>query len=139
MNPDYSLLTIWAECDAAKTDVEFELKTFSYRDTGLDLAGERATRSQASGAAALVKKDGDILTAQGQAALPGLTAQQKQDADDAVELLQAERKKIMKANRTTAGTARFLGTVDAAQVQGQVDVLTAALAGIATRRAQLTS
>ena len=139
MNPDYSFLTTWAECDAAKADVEFELKTFSYRDTGLDLAGERASRSQTSGAAALAKKDSDILAAQNQAAVAGLTPQQKQDADDEVELLQAQRKKIVKANRVSAGTDRFLGTVDAAQVQGQVDVLTAVLAGIATRRAQLKS
>ena len=139
MTPDYSLLTTWAECDAATADVTFELKTFNYRDTGLDIAGERATRSQASGAAALAKKDGEIVTAQAQAALPGLTPQQQQDADDEVELLQAQRKKIMKGNRTSAGTARFLGTVDGAQVQGQVDVLTAALAGITTRRAQLSA
>lgn len=139
MNPDYSFLTNWAECDAAKADVEFELKTFSYRDTGLDIADERASRSQVSGAAALVKKDSDILIAQGQAAVVGLTSQQQQDAADAVELLQAQRKKIMKDNRVSAGTDRFLGTVDAAQVQGQVDVLTAALAGIATRRAGLLS
>ena len=139
MNPDYSFLTTWAECDAATVDVSFELKTFSYRDTGLDLAGERASRGQASGAAALAKKDGEILVAQGQAAVAGLTAQQQQDADDAVELLQAQRKRIVKANRVSAGTARFLATVDAAQVQGQVDILTAALAGIVARRATLTA
>ncbi|WP_143069747.1 MULTISPECIES: hypothetical protein [Hymenobacter] len=137
MSPDYSLLTTWAECDAATADVNFELKTYSYRDTGLDLADERADRSQASGAAALAKKDGEILTAQGQAALPGLTPQQQQDALDNLELLQAQRKKIMRSNRSTAGTDRFLKTVDAAQVQGQVDVLTAALAGIAAHRATL--
>ncbi|MDB5270570.1 MAG: hypothetical protein JWP58_3610 [Hymenobacter sp.] len=137
MNPDYSFLTTWAECDAAKADVEFELKTFSYRDTGLDLAGERATRSKTAGAAALAKKDVEILVAQGQAAVAGLSAQQQEDADDAVELLQAQRKKIAKSNRVSAGTDRFLATVDAAQVQGQVDVLTDALKGIADRRTDL--
>ena len=139
MNPDYSFLTNWAQCAAAKADVEFELKTFSYRDTGLEITDERASRSQTSGVAALAKKDGEILVAQGQAAVAGLTPLQQQDAEDAVELLQAQRKKIVKANRVSAGTDRFLATVDAAQIQGQVDVLTAALAGIATRRAQLTS
>ncbi|MGY3089823.1 hypothetical protein ACVWYF_002871 [Hymenobacter sp. UYAg731] len=139
MNPDYSFLTSWAECDAAKDDVTFELKTFSYRDTGLEITDERASRSQTSGVAALAKKDGEILVAQGQAAVAGLTPLQQQDAEDAVELLQAQRKKIAKANRVSTGTDRFLATVDAAQVQGQVDVLTAALAGIATRRAQLSA
>ncbi len=103
MNPDYTQLTTWAECDAATTDVTFELKTFSYRDAGLDIADERATRSQVSGVAALAKKDSDILVAQGQAAVAGLTAQQQQDALDAVELLQAQRKKIIKDNRVSAG------------------------------------
>ncbi|MBT9392347.1 hypothetical protein KLP40_04155 [Hymenobacter sp. NST-14] len=137
MNPDYALLTTRAECDAATADVTFELKTFSHRDAGLDIADERASRSQASGAAALAKKDAEILVAQGQAAVPGLTPEQQQDANDALELLQAQRKKIMKSNRTSAGTARFLSTVDAAQVQGQVEVLTAVLAGIAAHRATL--
>ncbi|MBF9222802.1 hypothetical protein [Hymenobacter ruricola] len=36
-----------------------------------------------------------------------------------------------------AGTDRFLATVDAAQVQDQVDRLTAVLAGIAQRRSEL--
>ncbi len=139
MNPNYALLTTWAECDAATADVAFELKTYSHRDTGLDIADERATRSKASGEAALAKKDREILIAQGEAAVAGLTPQQKQDADDAVELLEAERKKIMKANRVSAGTARFLGSVDGGQVQAQVDFLTAVLAGIAAHRLTLSA
>jgi len=139
MNPDYSFLTTWAECDAATVDVTFELKTYSYRDFGLDLADDRADRSQAAGAATLAKKDAEILRAQDEAARTGLTPQEQQDANDALELLLAQRKKIMKDNRTSAGTARFLGTVDAVQVQAQVDLLTAVLAGIAARRAELTA
>ena len=139
MNPDYSLLTTWAECDAAKADVDFELKTFTHRDVGLEITDERSTRSHVAGVAALAKKDSAIVIAQGEAAVVGLTPLQKQDALDAVELLQSQRKKIVKDNRVTAGTDRFLGTVDATQVQGQVDVLTAVLAGIATQRAKLTA
>ncbi|OON67602.1 hypothetical protein [Hymenobacter sp. CRA2] len=139
MNPDYSLLTTWAECDAAAADVTFELETYSYRDSGLDLAGKRATRSQAAGAAALAKKDKEIMAAQRDADAGGLTAQQQQDANDALELLQYQRKKIVRDNRASAGTDRFLSTLDAAQVQGQVDILTAALAGITAHRATLTA
>ena len=139
MNPDYSFLTNWAECDAAAADVAFELKTYTHRDVGLEITDERASRSQADGVAALAKKDHDILIAQGEAAVAGLTPQQKQDADDNVELLQAQRKKIMKANRVSVGTDRFLGTVDAAQVDAQVETLTKVLEGIAARRANLTS
>ena len=139
MTPDYSLLTTWAECDAATADVTFELKGFSVRDASLDLSDERASRSQASGATALAKKDAEILVAQGQAAVPGLSPAQQQDAADALELLQAQRKQIVKRNRPAVGTARFLATVDATQVQAQVDTLTAVLAGIAAQRATLSA
>lgn len=139
MTPDYTLLTTWAECDAATADVAYELKGYSVRDTALDYSADRADHSQAAGAAALAKKDGEIAVAQGQAAVAGLTAQQQQDATDAVELLQAQRKQIVKRNRTITGTARFLTTVDATQNQAQVDTLTAVLAGIVAQRATLTS
>ena len=139
MTPTYTFLANWAECDAATTDVTFELKGYSYRDTGLDLADERAGRSQTAGAAALAKKDGEIVVAQGQAAVAGLTPEQQQDATDAVELLRAQRKQIVKRNRTAVGTARFLADVDAVQVQAQVDALTAVLAGIVAHRATLSA
>ncbi|RAK70050.1 hypothetical protein [Hymenobacter edaphi] len=57
----------------------------------------------------------------------------------AQELLQAERKKIVRDNRASTGNARFQARLDAVQVQGQVDILTAARAGIAARRATLTA
>lgn len=86
MNPDYTLLTTQAECAAAAADVAYELKTYSYRDTGLDLADDRAGRSQA---AALAKKDAEITVAQSQTTTAGLTPEQRQDALDTLELLQA--------------------------------------------------
>ena len=135
--PNYDLLTTWAECDAATKDVAFELKGFSVRDANLDYSDERSDLRQVEGAAALAKKDGEIAVAQGQAAVAGLTPLQQQDAADLVELLQSQRKQIVRRNRTSAGTDRFLDTVDAAQVQSQVDTLTQVLAGIAARRAQL--
>lgn len=51
--------------------------------------------------------------------------------------MQAQRKKIMRDKRATAGTGRFLRSVNA--VQAQVDALTATLAGIAARRATLSA
>ncbi|GAB3832716.1 hypothetical protein [Hymenobacter jeollabukensis] len=139
MTPDYALLTTWADCDAALKDVNYELKTFSYRDNGLDLADDRATRSQEAGAAALARKDAEILRAQGEAGLAGLSAQEQLDADDKVELLQAQRKKIVRDNRASTGNARFQASLDAVQVQGQVDILTAARDGIIAHRATLTA
>ncbi|GAB2941702.1 hypothetical protein GCM10027048_02670 [Hymenobacter coalescens] len=139
MTPDYSLLTTQAECDAALEDVNFELETYTVRDSTLGLAGKRATRSQQAGAETLARKDAEILRARGEAAIAGLSAQEQQDADDKVELLQAQRKKIMRDNRASAGTDRFLAVLDAVQVQGQVDILTAARDGITAHRATLTA
>ncbi|PJJ61005.1 hypothetical protein [Hymenobacter chitinivorans] len=139
MEPDYSFLTTQAECDDATAEVTFELKTFTHIDSGLDLADDRADRSKASGAAALAKKDAEILRAQGEVNAAGLTNLQRQDAIDALELLQAQRKKILKNNRVSAGTNRFLGSVNGVQTQAQVTVLTGVLAGIAGHRATLSA
>ncbi|UOQ52294.1 hypothetical protein [Hymenobacter cellulosivorans] len=139
MNPDYSLLTTWAQCDAATADVTFELKTFTHADSGLDLADDRAARSQASAAAALAKKDKEIAAAERDAAAPGLTPEEQEDADDALDLLRLQRKKIVKNNRANVGTERFLGSVDAGQVQTQVDYLNTVLAGIAAHRDTLSA
>lgn len=136
---DFARLTTHAQCDAAKSEVAFELKTYSVRDQNLELAGNRADRSQGAAAAALAKKDGEIVSVQNQLTATGLTADQQQDLRDELELLQAQRKQLVKRNRQNAGTEVFLAAVDAVQVDAQVAVLTAVLAAIDTHRATLTA
>ncbi|WP_046244934.1 hypothetical protein [Hymenobacter terrenus] len=136
---DFTSLDTWAKCDKATEEVTFERKSFTVRDASIDLADERADRSQASGIAALAKKDGEILSTQNLLATAGLTPEARQDTADELELLQAQRKQIVKRNRQTSGTASFLADVDAGQVESQVAVLTAVLDGIATQRATLSA
>ena len=136
---DLATLDTWAKCDAATTEVTFRRKTYSVRDANIDLADDRSTRSLMSGTEALAKKDGEILSAQGRLAATGLTVQAHQDIADELELLQAQRKQVVKHNRQSSGTAVFLTDVDAGQVAGQVAVLTAVLASIVTQRATLSS
>ncbi|WP_400190938.1 hypothetical protein [Hymenobacter sp. B81] len=137
MNPDYSVLTNWADCDAATAHATFELETLQHRDQGYDLADKRADLSQEAGQAALAKKDAEIAAAQHHAAQPGLSTQQKEDAEDVVLLLQAQRKKIVRDNRDQTGSARFKLSVDAAQIAAQAALLQQVLAGIAAHRATL--
>ncbi|RTQ45724.1 hypothetical protein EJV47_24880 [Hymenobacter gummosus] len=136
-NPDYSLLTTIAECDDAEAAVTLELETFDHRDRGYTLADKRADASQAAGSATLAKKDEEIAQAQYKAAAPGLAGQAKQDADDLVELLQAQRKKIVRDNRADTGLGRFKITVDAAQAENQTTLLSSIRDGVRARRDEL--
>lgn len=45
---DFNTLTTRAECDAAITELDFELKTYTTRDVVGELADDRADRTQAS-------------------------------------------------------------------------------------------
>ena len=134
---NYSLLTSRAECDAATTELDFELKTFSARDLNLDVADDRGERAQASGTAQLAALDGKIAAAQSLLAATGIAPDLHDATTDDLALLQAQRTKLAKRTRQQAGVARFLAAVDAQQVADQVATLTAAKAGVATRRAAL--
>ena len=135
--PDYNLLTTQAECDAATTEVDFELKTYTTRDANLDLADDRDERSKTSTAAQLAKVDGEIAALDYRMAQPGLSPAEAGDLADEREAFVVQRKKLLKRNRQAAGTVRFLADIDVDQVAAQVALLTQAKAGIATRRAQL--
>ena len=58
---------------------------------------------------------------------------------DKLELLQTQRRQVVKRNRQSSGTAVFLTDVDSVQVAGQVAVLTAVLAGIVSHWATLSA
>ena len=136
---DFDLLTTRAMCDEATGELAFETKTFTTRDANIELADERADRSQNSAAAALTRKDGEIQSVQSQLTATGLAPEMQQDLTDKLELLQAQRKQLVKRGRQTAGVGRFLAAVNAVQVDGQVEVLQAILAAIAAHRATLSA
>ena len=136
-NPDYSFLLTPADCDEAEKEVTFELETFTARDYNYGVADKRAGRSQEAGTATLAKKDAEIAEAQYRAAAPGLAGQAKQDADDTVELLLSQRKKILRDNRADTGAGRFKISVDAVQAESQVALLTTIRDGIQNRRREL--
>lgn len=135
--PDYSLLTTESDCDEAEKAVVLELKTFTHRDDGFELADDRMSASQEARTAALAKKDKEIANAQNDAAQPGLSAQEQEDRDDIVTLLQSQRKKILRDGRASTGHARFKVSVDAVQAESQVALLTTIRDGIQNRRREL--
>ncbi len=136
---DFTPLTLRAQCDEAKDDLEFLFKTYNVRDQNLDLADERTSRSLTDVLAAIARKDSAIVKAQGDAGNMALSAQERQDASDDVELLQAERKQLLRRTRTTTGAPVFVANVSAAQVETQATVLAAILAALAAHRATLTA
>ncbi|WP_156176333.1 hypothetical protein [Hymenobacter terrenus] len=136
---DYTILTDLAQCDAADADVTFELKTFAARDINADVADERADRSKTDITAQLSKVTGEISSLDYRLAEPGLDAKVLSDLTDEREALVVLRKKLTKCSQQVTGTNRFLAQVDVEQIAQQVALLTTVKAGIATRRAALSS
>jgi len=136
---DYSVLETIEDCDKADKEVDFELKTFNTRDANLDLADDRADRSQGNTAAQLSKVNGEIANLDYRLAQPGLDAQTLADLSDEREAYVVQRKKLEKRNRQTKGAARLLADVDTGQIDIQITFLQQVKAGIAVRRDQLTA
>ncbi|WP_046245332.1 hypothetical protein [Hymenobacter terrenus] len=136
---DYSSPTTWAECDEAKEELDFELKTFTVRDASLDLAFERADRSKASTSSELAKVDSKIASNTALLGVASIDAQTREEATDELAALQVRRTTLTKRKRLTTGVVRFLGEVDAEQIASQVATLTAIRDGIAPHRATLSA
>ncbi len=136
---DFAPLDTWAKVDEVVTSVADDDADAGTEESIQARTDRRAARSQSKGAQALARKNTEILIAQGQAAVPGLTGQDKQDADDKVEALISQRKTILRTNRATSGTAVVLDDIDAALTTGDRSFYTQLLAALATHRATLTA
>ena len=139
MAADYSLLTNWAMCDQATAEIEFELKTFTTREAQGELADTRSTRTATTTTAELAKVNSLIGSKDVLLATTGLDADTIQQATDERAALLVRRTSLTKRGRLASGLDRFLTDVDAEQVANQVATLTTVKAGVATRRATLTS
>ena len=133
----YATLTDRAMCDAALAEVNFELKTFATRDANLELADDRADRSQTSTAAQLAKVNAKIATQDILLATPGLDAETLETAGDERAALLVQQKRLTKRGQQSSGVSRFLADVDAQQIADQVATLTAVRDGITAHRATL--
>ncbi|TYZ09315.1 hypothetical protein FY528_11260 [Hymenobacter lutimineralis] len=134
---DYTTLSDRAQCDAATAEVDFELRSFSVRDSNLDLADERAERTQTSTAAQLARVEAKIASNDILLATAGIDEETRETATDERAALLVQRTRLQKRARQAQGVSRFLADVDVEQIAKQVEVLTAVKAGIATHRATL--
>jgi hypothetical protein len=134
---DYSSLTDRALCDAATAEIDFRLKTFATRDMVGDLADDRADRSQTTVAAQLTDVNARIAVVDAILAAPGIGEKQRTDSNDERAALLVRRTALTKRNQQTTGLDRFLGDVDAEQIDSQLATLGTVKAGIATHRATL--
>jgi|GEM_PF-1550818 len=136
---DYTLLATIAECDEATAEVDYELLTYTTRDANIDLSEVRADRTQASVTAQLNALNTTIASTE---AILGLTtidpetrAKNALEHDNAV----GQRNKLLKRAKQTTNVTHFLADVKVEQIEKQVEMLTAAKAGIAARRAVLAA
>ena len=136
---DFTPLDTWAKVDEVVADVTYDNDEAGFQVAAGQRTDRRAARSQSQGAKALAKKNADLLSAQNQAAVPGLTAQEKQDADEKVEALVSQRKTILRNNRVNNGPEAVLADIDAAPAAGERAFYVALLAALATHRATLTA
>ena len=139
LSMDYSSLTNWAICDAAKAEIEFELKTFTTREAVGELADTRIERTKSSTTAQLTAVNSKIAAADILLSTTGIAPDLLERTTDDRAALLVRRTTLTKRGRNTAGLDHFLSDVDAEQVDAQVAKLTTIKDGIATHRATLTS
>ena len=130
---DVTLLKTRAQCLAAKASLEAELDSYSNRDTNLDFHDRQAVRSETSVASRLATATSQLAYATQELARPDLS-----DADlkryKAQQMTARHQKERLESQaEEEGGTSAFLADVDADQVDGQVAILTSAIAAAQTR------
>ncbi|MDO7875289.1 hypothetical protein Q5H93_11140 [Hymenobacter sp. ASUV-10] len=127
---DVSLLKTRAECITAKTALEAELDGYQNRDQNDDFQDRQAGRAQASLSSRLTTATNRVTYLDGQLARPDLSDADRARYED--EHLTATYQKARLAKRAAAsgGAPAFLEQVDETQVDGQVAILSQAIADV---------
>jgi hypothetical protein len=130
---DVNTLKTRAQCLEAKASLEAELDGYQNRDENLAFQDRREGRAGASAASRLSTVTDRVAYLNDQLARPDLTAADRRRYED--QLLTANYQKARLQNRTAdnGGSAAFLADVDADQVDGNVALLTGAVAAVQTR------
>ena len=126
-----NLLKTRAQCLAAKALLEAELDTYSVRNVNLDYQDRQAERAETVVATRLATAISQLAYATKELARPDLS-----DADHKryrMQELTARQKKERLEIQAEEGVNAFVGEVDADQVDGQVEILTRAIAATQVR------
>lgn len=136
---DVNLLKTRAQCLAAKDALEAELDTYSNRDTNLDFRDRQAERSETSVASRLATATSQLAYATQELARPDLSEVDAKRYKTQQMKARHQKERLESQAEEEGGTAAFLADVNADQVDGQVTVLTAAIAATQTRHDALSA
>lgn len=130
---DVNLLKTRPQCVTAKASLEAELDGYSNKDQNLGFQDRQAGRSEASVASRLATATSQLAYFTGQLARPDLSDvdRRRYTGSQLSARFQKERLDLRAADE--GGSDAFLADVDADQIDGQVAILTAAIAAAQTR------
>lgn len=135
------LLTTWAECDAALTALNRELREFTLNDQVLDLRADKSAERVSDRAAALQSAQDEVTRLTPQVASMATGTREHRYLDRL--LIQATRRvqdlSLPPAPGTQTKVDAFLQAVDVRQVAVQVPELEQAIVEVTAHRATLSA
>ena len=136
---DVNLLKTRAQCLAAKVSLEAELDSYSVRNANLDFQDRQHTRSETSVASRLATATSQLAYATQELARPDLSDVDRKRYKAQQMTARHQKERLESQAEEEGGTTAFLADVNADQVDGQVAILTAAIAATQTRHDALPS
>ncbi|GAA4045989.1 hypothetical protein GCM10022409_35050 [Hymenobacter glaciei] len=130
---DVNLLKTRSQCIAAKNSLEAELDSYSVRNTNLDFRDRQAERSETSVASRLATATSQLAYATQELARPDLSDVDRKRYKAQQMTARHQKERLESQAEEEGGTTAFLADVNADQVDGQVAILTAAIAATQTR------
>ncbi len=129
---DVNLLKTRPQCMAAKASLEAELDGYQNRDRSLEYQDRQAGRAEASVASRLATATGQLEYATEQLARPDLSEADRKRYKTQQLTARHQKERLESRAEDEGGTAASLAEVDADQVDGQVAVLSGAIAAVQT-------
>ena len=136
---DVNLLKTRAQCVAAKASLEAELDSYTVRNTNLDFRDRQAERSETSVASRLATATSQLTYATQELARPDLSDVDRSRYKAQQLTARHQKERLESRAEEEGGTTAFLADVDADQVDGQVAILTSAIAATQTRHDALSA
>jgi hypothetical protein len=133
MGFDVNLLKTRSQCVAAKALLEAELDSFQNRNQNLDYRDRQADRSETSVTSRLATATSQLTYATQELDRPDLSDVDRKRYKTQQMTARHQKERLESQAEEEGGTSAFLADVDADQVDGQVAILTAAIAAAQTR------
>jgi len=133
MPANVNLLLTRADCVLAKEALEAELDGYQNRDQNDAYQDRREGRTEGSAAARLATVTGQVTYLQAQLARTDLSAAERVRNEGLLDSATYQQRRLNRRTTGGGGAPAYLGEVDNDQTDGQVAILTAAIAAAQTR------